>query len=201
MKGLYAIVDNKTLISKNFEKIILSMIRKEIRIFQIRIKHRIKLKEINKIIFLKRICRSYNCKIIINDNIFIAKKLDLDGIHIGKSDISVINAKRILGVNKIIGVSCYNSTQRAKFAEENRATYVSLGSLYNTTTKKNSVNLKVSTINKVKSLINVPVCLIGGINKNNINRAMAYNPDLIAISKSLKSIPDIIKVTRIYNRN
>ena len=52
-----------------------------------------------------------------------------------------------------------------------------------------------------KSLINNPVCLIGGINKNNINKVMMHGPDLIAISKSLKSIPDIIKVTSIYSRN
>jgi len=201
LKGLYAIVDNKTLSSKNFEKVILTMIRKEILIFQIRIKHKVRLNEINKIIFLKKICRYYNCKIIINDNIFIAKKLDLDGIHIGKSDISLINAKRILGNNKIIGVSCYNSYRRAKRAVENGATYISLGSIYNTTTKKNSVSLKISTFDKVKSLINIPVCLIGGINKNNINKVMMHGPDLIAISKSLKSIPDIIKVTSIYSRN
>ena len=127
--------------------------------------------------------------------------MDLDGIHIGKSDISLINAKRILGNNKIIGVSCYNSYRRAKRAVENGATYISLGSIYNTTTKKNSASLKISTFDKVKSLINIPVCLIGGINKNNIDKVMMHDPDLIAISKSLKSIPDIIKVTSIYSRN
>ena len=87
----------------------------------------------------------------MNDNVKLARELDLDGIHIGIEDMNILEAKKILGNDKIVGISCYNNLESALYAEKNGANYVSFGSLYKTTTKKNPLSLNVETFKKAKS--------------------------------------------------
>ena len=199
MKGIYAILDDNNFDYKCLDQTINNMIDNKIKIFQIRIKSNITKSKLNTINKIKVLCKKKKCTLIMNDNISIAKLLDLDGVHIGSSDTSIIDAKNILGNNKIIGVSCYNNINYAIKSEKCGASYISLGSLYKTYTKDNPVNLEISTILKAQELLQIPICLIGGINRDNINDTIKLNCDLIAISKGLSSKNEIIKITNIYN--
>ena len=201
MKGLYAILDENNFNFENLNSYIENMIKHDIKIFQIRIKSSYTEKKIKIIKSAKLLCREKNCILLLNDNAKLACDLDLDGIHIGIEDMSILEAKNILGNDKIVGVSCYNNLESALYAEKHGANYVSFGSLYKTITKKNPINLNVSTFRKAKNILNVPICLIGGINTSNVQDVIKLNCDLIAISKGLSLKNGVEIISRIYYEN
>lgn len=198
MKGIYAILDEGNFNFEELDIYVHKMIDMKIRVFQIRIKSSITKEKLNSIRKIKKLCLEKNCILLINDNIELAKNLDLDGIHIGANDIDITNARRILGERKIIGVSCYNNVKLALQAEERNASYVSFGSLYKTKTKEKPVELAIETVKEAKNVINIPICLIGGINKDNIHKVIKLNCDLIAISNGLSSVDKINRISKIY---
>ena len=100
MKGIYAILDEQNFNFKKLDFYIHKMFDMKIKFFQIRIKSSITKEKINTIIKIKKLCLEKNCILLMNDNIELAKNLDLDGIHIGANDIDIINARRILGEKK-----------------------------------------------------------------------------------------------------
>ena len=121
--------------------------------------------------------------------------MNIDGVHIGSKDIDISSAKNFLGRNKIIGVSCYNDISLSLFAQKNEASYVSFGSLYSTSTNKlPSLFLPLSA----KKILNIPICLIGGINSDNIHYVIKLNSDLIALSKGLSSDDKLEYITNTY---
>ena len=201
MKGLYAILDENNFNFENLNSYIENMIKYDIKIFQIRIKSSYTEKKIKIIKSAKLLCREKNCILLLNDNAKLACDLDLDGIHIGIEDMSILEAKNILGNDKIVGVSCYNNLESALYAEKHGANYVSFGSLYKTITKKNPINLNVSTFRKAKNILNVPICLIGGINTSNVQDVIKLNCDLIAISKGLSLKNGVEIISKIYYEN
>ena len=198
MNGIYAILDENNFNFEHLDRYVVLMIQNKIKIFQIRIKSPFSNFYIDTIKKIRDICKYNNCKIILNDNINISKELNLDGVHLGKNDCDIISARHILGEKKIIGVSCYNSIDLALYAEKNKASYVSFGSLNKTTTKSNTINLDKDIFSEAKKFLNTTTCLIGGININNIRDAMKLNSNLIAISKGLSSYDQIKKISKAY---
>tara|TARA_B100001173_G_scaffold159959_1_gene138389 strand:+ start:173 stop:775 length:603 start_codon:yes stop_codon:yes gene_type:complete len=198
MKGLYAILDENNFDFKNIEIVVKQMIDLKIKIFQVRVKSSFSKEIIKAIKNLQTLCDLNQCLLILNDNINLAKELNLDGVHIGSNDIDIITARDILGKKKIIGVSCYNSLSLALSAELNGASYVSFGSLYKTSTKLNPVSLDLKTFKKSSKILKIPICLIGGINTNNVHDVINLNCDLIAISKGLSSEKDRKTISKIY---
>ena len=198
MKGLYAILDENNFNFENLNSYIENMIKHNIKIFQIRIKSSYTEKKIKIIKSAKLLCKQKKCILLLNDNVKLARELDLDGIHIGIEDMNILEAKKILGNDKIVGISCYNNLESALYAEKHGANYVSFGSLYKTTTKKNPLSLNIETFKKAKNILNVPICLIGGINTSNVQDVIKYNCDLIAISKGLSLDNSVEIISKIY---
>ena len=198
MKGIYAILDENNFDYSRLNSIVKMMIDNNIKIFQIRIKSSFTNTKIKVISEINSICKERNCKLILNDNVEIAKELDLDGVHIGLNDINLSKAREYLGNEKIIGVSCYDSLDDAFSAQKNHASYVSFGSLYKTSTKINAKKLNLDTFLKAKNVLSIPICLIGGINSQNLINVLKLNSDLIAISKGLSSNSNIKKISKIF---
>ena len=198
MKGIYAILDENNFDFSSLDLYVKKMIECHVRIFQIRIKSTLSDTHISIIKKIKKLCELNNCLLILNDYPEIVKNLNLDGVHIGLNDTNLAEARNILGNNKIIGVSCYNDVDLALSAEKNGASYISFGSLFRTTTKKNPVDLDTNTIHEGKKILTIPICLIGGININNVHDAINLNCDLIAISKGLTSLKLIGDISKIY---
>ena len=201
MKGIYAILDEKNFNFNNLPKIVSNMIENNIKYFQIRVKKDFTKFHINVVERVQSICSNYKCYLILNDNVEISKKLDLDGVHLGKDDINLIQARRILGDNKIIGISCYNNLELALLAEKNHASYVSFGSLYETKTKKTFTRLDELDFKNAVNKIKIPTCLIGGINISNIHHVKSLKSDLIAISEGLSSEDKIVEIVKAYAEN
>ena len=153
----------------------------KVSLFQLRLK---KYSFKQKIIIGKKIiqiCKKNGVKFLVNDDPILSKKLNADGCHLGQKDMSLSEARKIVG-NKIIGITCHNSIKLAKVAIKEKASYIAFGAFFSTTTKKVKFNASTKILNKVKKLTKTPIVAIGGINLNNYKKLLLNNANLLAIS-------------------
>tara|TARA_B100000242_G_scaffold180608_1_gene129590 strand:- start:279 stop:896 length:618 start_codon:yes stop_codon:yes gene_type:complete len=180
-KFIYLISPSKINNHSFYNNLSLVLKSNKVKFFQLRLK-----KENNdrKVIIAKKIlkiCKKNKVKFIINDNPYLALKVNAHGCHLGQNDMNIITAKKILK-KKIIGVTCHNSMKLAKKALINGANYIALGAFYKTNTKKNTYKANIKTLKKIKNSINLPVVAIGGINENNYKNLLLNKADFLAIS-------------------
>jgi len=131
---------------------------------------------------VKKIVKKNNVKFLINDNPFVAKIVGADGCHIGQKDMDCISARKILGKNKIIGVTCHNSKKLALKAKKYHANYVAFGSFFKSATKKTTFRANLEILRWAKKKINMPTVAIGGINSSNYKKILSNRADYIACS-------------------
>ena len=180
-KFIYLISPNKIINNLFYSNLNLVLKSKKVTFFQLRLK---KVNIEKKILIAKRIlkiCKKNNVKLIINDNPYLATKVNADGCHLGQNDMDISKAKKILK-NKIIGVTCHNSIKLAKYASSNGANYIALGAFYKTKTKKVIHKASFKTLNKIKKSVKIPVVAIGGINHKNYKKLLLNKADFLAIS-------------------
>ena len=130
---------------------------------------------------IKQICKKNNVKFLVNDNPKLSKRLNADGCHLGQNDISIAEARKIVG-NKIIGITCHNSINLAKTAIRDNADYIAFGAFFSTKTKKVKYKATTKILYKVKKLTKIPIVAIGGINISNYKKLLLNNANLLAIS-------------------
>jgi len=130
---------------------------------------------------IKKICKKFNVKFLINDDVLIAKKLNADGCHLGQKDMSLTRAKKIIR-NKIIGITCHNSIRLAKIAIEKKADYLAFGAFNTSKTKKTKFKAKIDLLKKIKKITKTPIVAIGGINSKNYKKLLLNNANFLAIS-------------------
>jgi thiamine-phosphate pyrophosphorylase len=180
-KFVYLISPNKITDINFYKDLALVLSSKKISFFQLRLK---KETNSNKLIIgkkIKKICKKYNVKFLINDNPLLAKKLDADGCHLGQKDMDLINARKILK-NKIIGVTCHNSINLAKKAIEDGANYLAFGAFYSSQTKKVRYKADSKILKAVKKITNTSIVAIGGIKLNNYKKLLLNKANFLAIS-------------------
>jgi len=131
---------------------------------------------------IKKIVKKNNVKFLINDKPLVAKIVGADGCHIGQKDINYISARKILGKNKIIGVTCHNSKKLALKAKRQGANYVAFGSFFKSSTKKSAFKANLEILRWAKKKINMPSVAIGGINSSNHKKILSSGADYIACS-------------------
>ena len=130
---------------------------------------------------VKKICKKFNVKFIINDNPFLAKILNADGCHLGQNDMGINKARKILK-NKIIGITCHNSIKLAKIAIKNNADYLAFGAFFTSKTKKTRFHAKINILNSVNKITRTPLVAIGGINSKNYKKLLLNKANFLAIS-------------------
>jgi thiamine-phosphate pyrophosphorylase len=114
---------------------------------------------------LKAVTDKYNVPLIINDRLDIAQAVDAAGVHIGQEDIPADAARKILGENKLIGVSA-GSVAEAVAAERSGADYLGVGAMYGTATKPDANIVTLDELKKIRAAVKIPIVVIGGINEN-----------------------------------
>ena len=180
-KFIYLISPNK-ITNNNFYDDLENVFKsKKISFFQLRLKNtKIKRKFlIGKKI--KKICKKFKVKFLVNDDPFLAKKLNADGCHLGQKDMSINKARKILK-NKIIGITCHNSIKLAKIAIDNNADYIAFGAFNNSKTKKIRYKAKIRIIHRIKKITKIPIVAIGGINSKNYKKLLLNKVNFLAIS-------------------
>jgi len=154
----------------------------KIKYFQLRLKNisTANLVKISKKI--KKIVKKNNVKFIVNDKPIIAKMINADGCHIGQKDMDFTHAKKILGKNKIIGITCHNSKKLALKAKNDNASYIAFGSFFKSSTKKTAYKANLGLLRWAKKKINMPIVAIGGIDSSNYKKILSNGADFVACS-------------------
>ena len=188
-------------INKSFYNNLIEVLKyKKVGFFQLRLKNY----DFKKKLFIgkkiKKICRKYNVKFLVNDDVNLSKKLDADGCHLGQNDMKITEARELIG-NKIIGITCHNSIKLAKIAISNKADYIAFGAFYSSKTKKVKYKASINLIKKARRITKTPIVAIGGINLHNYKNLLLNKANFLAISgyiwknKNLKPKDAIKKIT------
>jgi thiamine-phosphate pyrophosphorylase len=130
---------------------------------------------------LVKICHQHNVPLIINDDVELAARSNADGVHLGREDTGISEAKKLLGDKAIIGVSCYNSIERALTAKASGASYVAFGRFFPSSSKPLATPADIDTLRKAKTVIHLPIVAIGGILPENGGQLLAAGADLLAV--------------------
>jgi thiamine-phosphate pyrophosphorylase len=151
---------------------------------QLREKHASK-EEIAKLALeIKAITAKYSVPFVLDDEVELAKQLDVDGVHIGQNDMTVEQAREILGSDKIIGVTARSLEQAIK-AEKGGADYLGIGAIFATGTKQDTTPMSLETVKAITSTVKIPVVGIAGINKNNVIKLKNCGLDGIAVVSAI----------------
>ena len=167
---LYVITDRSVIGDKALIHIVVAAIEGGAEVIQLRDKNvsARELVEIGK--ELRALCRDKGVLFIINDRPDIAVALDCDGVHLGQDDLPIEAARRVVGPDRIIGVSTHSLDQAVQ-AQEQGADYIGVGPIFATPTKKDYKPVGLKLISQVKEKLTIPFVAIGGINEDNIDRS------------------------------
>ena len=133
---------------------------------------------------LKKITAQKNIPLIVNDRIDIAQAVDAAGVHIGQSDLPCKVARKILGAEKIIGVSA-STVEQAMQAEIDGANYLGVGAMFATATKTDAKIVTLDTLKKIRAAVKIPIVAIGGINLETISKIKPAKIDGVAVVSAI----------------
>ena len=155
--------------------------QKKVSFFQLRLKKESFKKKLQIGGKIKKICKEFNVKFLINDDVYLTKELNADGCHLGQKDMRIYEARKLIG-NKIIGITCHNSIKLAKIAINNKADYIAIGAFYSSKTKKVKHKASINLIKKAKRITKTPIVAIGGIGLHNYKNLLLNKANFLAIS-------------------
>ncbi len=186
---LYAITDRYWLNGNKLTDVVEDVLKNGATFLQLREKkfsHEEMVQEAKEI---KEIAARYHVPFVINDDIYAAKEIDADGVHIGQSDMEYQKAREILGPDKIIGVSAGNLEQ-AVAAEKAGADYIGVGAVFTTSTKLDHTRIAFETLKEITSTVSIPVVAIGGISADNLTQLKGTGIDGISVISAIFGQPD-----------
>jgi thiamine-phosphate pyrophosphorylase len=143
---------------------------------------------------LSRLCAQHGVPFIVNDDVPLALATG-GGVHLGREDVSIAEARAVLGVGAIIGVSCYGSLDRARQLAAEGADYLAFGAMYPSTTKPHAPVASHDVLTQVAQL-GLPVVAIGGITPDNGRVLIDAGADYLAVVSAIFAAPDIQTATR-----
>lgn len=144
---------------------------------------------------LKKLCAEYKIPFVVNDNVLLAKKIDADGVHIGQDDMNPMAARKILGEQKIIGVSA-QTVEEAILAENQGADYLGVGAVFQTGSKDDAIEVPLETLKEICKAVKIPVVAIGGITKDNVSKLKNSGICGISVISAIFAQKDIIAATK-----
>lgn len=180
LQGLYAITDEQ-LIGLYFAPAVEQALKGGVRIIQYRNKSTNQRRRQQQAETLRQLCDQYHALLIINDDIELAKAVNADGVHIGRDDTALSQAREKLGADKIIGVSCYNNIELARQAEQLGADYVAFGAFFSSTIKPEASEADLMLLEQARDELSIPVCCIGGITADNAAPLLEAGSHMLAV--------------------
>lgn len=199
LSGLYGITDPQLL--PNIDTLLSSVeqaLQGGMNILQYRAKtasDKVKLQQAEA---LKQLCTRHQALFIINDDVDLAIKVQADGIHVGRDDLSITAVRKQLGEKMIIGCSCYNRLDLAIKAQRQGADYVAFGRFFPSQTKPQAIQANTALIKQAKLQLDVPLCVIGGITSRNASELIDQGADMIAVIDDLFSTLDIYQQAKCF---
>lgn len=190
---LYAVTDRQWLKGKNLALAVEEAIKGGVTFIQLREKNT-DYNEFRRIAMsVKEVTDKYKIPFVINDNVELCREIDADGVHVGADDMSVRNAREILGPDKIVGGTA-RTLQRALQAFNEGADYLGIGAVFDTSTKSGTTHMTKELAQSINNSIDIPTVAIGGINKNNIISLRDYGISGIAVVSAIFAQENITSV-------
>ncbi|MDD4938943.1 MAG: thiamine phosphate synthase [Candidatus Omnitrophica bacterium] len=190
LNGYYFITESRLSRSGNISDV-RDALAAGVKVVQYRNKHSSTEEMFEEALKIRKICR--NIIFLVNDRVDIALAVKADGVHIGKGDLPYNAARRLLGKNRIIGLTVH-SVAEAKQARGSGADYVGVSPIFITKTKPDSGKPRgVSLIRKIKKSVSIPVAAIGGIDLTNAKEVIDAGADAICAISAVVTRPDVSK--------
>ena len=139
---------------------------------------------------IKELCHEYGVKFIVNDNIKVAIEGDADGVHVGQDDMNVTEVRKLIGEDKIIGLSA-QTVEQAELAQKQGVDYLGVGAVFSTSTKKDAKNVTFEELKDICNSVNIPVVAIGGITKGNAIELKGTGIEGISVISAIFAQKDI----------
>ncbi|MDD3221689.1 MAG: thiamine phosphate synthase [Clostridia bacterium] len=190
---LYAVTDRQWLKpGETLASAVEAAIKGGVTLVQLREKHMDDKDFINEALEVKRVTDAYNIPLIINDNLNVCQACDAAGIHIGQDDMSVIEVRRILGPDKIIGVTA-KTVEQAETAVKGGADYLGSGAMFGSSTKSEAKPMTLKEFQYIRQAVDVPIVLIGGIDAENIHELKNSGAQGAAVVSGIFAKADVKK--------
>ena len=141
------------------------------------------------------LCRSYGVPFLINDCVEIALQCGADGVHVGPKDRAAREVRRLLGPNRILGVSA-RTVEQAVQAERDGADYLGVGAVFSTSTKADAMPVSYETLQAICRAVSIPVVAIGGIQRENLLSLAGSGVDGVALVSAIFAAPDVETASR-----
>ncbi len=194
LSGLYAI----TTPSENLPQQVEDAIAGGARVIQYRDKSSAQSLRLEQAQQLSLICRAAKIPLIINDDVELAARVSAAGVHLGRDEFTLKNARRDLGDDAIIGISCYNDFGLALQAQRQGADYIAFGSFFSSPTKPLAVKADRALLQRAKQELEIPVVAIGGITTDNGKLLIEAGADMLAVITALFAHADIEQASRSF---
>lgn len=143
---------------------------------------------------IQKLCKKYGVPFVINDEVSIAKDIDADGVHVGQSDMEAMDVRKVLGPDKILGVSA-QTVEQAIIAEKHGADYLGVGAVFATGSKDDADDVSHETLKAICEAVSIPVIAIGGIAKDNVSELAGSGICGVAVISAIFGQNDIKKAT------
>lgn len=192
---LYVCTDRRLMSSPTIEESVEQAVIGGAGVIQLRDKEASARQMYETALSLKRITDYYHVPLIINDRVDIAAAVDAAGVHLGQSDMPLTAARRILGKDKIIGVSAAR-VEEAVLAEQEGADYLGVGAMFVTGTKTNTRPVSLELLTKICASVKIPVVAIGGIKEENAAQLVPTGIDGFAVVSAVIAQPDVAEAAR-----
>jgi len=190
-RGLYAITDAQLLPGERLYEAVEAAIRGGAVLVQYRDKLGTAEERLERATRLQQLCQRLDCPLLINDDLELALKVGAAGVHLGQSDGSLLEARRQLGPDAIIGATCHDSLKLAQQAQTQQVSYVAFGSFFPSPTKPQAQPAPLTLLGEAKQTLQLPVVAIGGITLESAPRVIKAGADLVAVIHALFEGPDV----------
>lgn len=187
---LYVCTDRQLMSSRTMEESVEQAIRGGATVIQLRDKDASGRELYETAKKLKEITAHYHVPLIINDRVDIAVAVDAEGVHLGQSDMPASAARKLLGADRIIGVSAAR-TEEALLAQAEGADYLGVGAMFTTSTKTNTRPVTIEQLKEIRAAVDIPIVAIGGIGRENAGQLKATGINGIAVVSAVIAQPDI----------
>jgi thiamine-phosphate pyrophosphorylase len=148
---------------------------------------------------LLELCIEHGAILIVNDHVELAAEIGAHGAHIGGDDGTLADARKILGPDKLIGISCYKDLGTAQAAAAGGADYIAFGSFFASSVKPGAVRAPLSLLTGARAL-GLPVVAIGGITPDNARSLIDAGADAVAVISALFAAPDVEAAARRFSK-
>jgi thiamine-phosphate pyrophosphorylase len=198
LHGLYAIADTAYLSEARLLTAAEQALRGGARVIQYRDKSGGATQRRKQAESLRALCTTRGACFIVNDDVELARAVGADGVHVGRDDAGLGEARTALGVRAIIGVSCYNDLARAERAVASGADYIAFGSFFPSRTKPAAVHAEPELLRAARARFSVPLVAIGGITPENGATLIAAGADVLAVISGVFDVVDVESAARRY---